>query len=201
MITAAYFIVTMILATALYFGIRWLVRACSKYRGAKIVACPETGSCAVVEVDTLHASLTSIVGRAQIRVESCSRWPMKSQCGQECLATLDVAPGECLVSGSLMSWYRGRNCVYCGNPAEELQWLDHQSALQTQRGEVGSRSVPVARSSIVVKTHLPVCWNCYLAQSSRKGHPDRAADKYSLPSTGPSYVCSRTDLGLQSRLD
>jgi hypothetical protein len=169
MITAAYFIVIMILATALYFGIRWLVRACSRYRGIKIVACPETGSCAVVEVDTLQASLTSIVGRADIRVESCSRWPMKSQCGQECLATLDVAPGECLVSGSLMSWYRGRNCVYCGNPAEELQWMDHKSALQTPRGEVELRTVPVARSSIVIKTHLPVCWNCYIAQSLGKG--------------------------------
>ena len=92
--TAAYFIVTMILARALYFGIRWLVRASSKYRGTKVVACPETGSCALVEVDALQASLTSIVGRPAIRLESCSRWPMKTQCGQECLANLDVAPGN-----------------------------------------------------------------------------------------------------------
>jgi len=169
MITAAYFIVTMVLATALYFGIRWLVRASSKYRGLKIVACPETASCAVIEVDALHASLTSILGRSDIRLESCSRWPMKNECGQECLVNLDVAPGECLVTGSLMSWYRGRNCAYCGKPAEELQWMDHKSAQQTSGGELlERRGVPAEKFSIVLKTQLPVCWNCYIAQSFRK---------------------------------
>ena len=34
MITAAYFIVTLLLATALYFGIRWLVSSNSRYRAA-----------------------------------------------------------------------------------------------------------------------------------------------------------------------
>ena len=195
MITAAYFIVTMILATALYFGIRWLVRACSKYRGIKIVACPETASCAVVEVDALHASLTSIVGRPDIRLESCSRWPMKSQCGQECLANLDVAPGECLVSGSLMRWYRGRNCVYCGKPAEELQWMDHKPALQTSGGKfLERRGVPVKNFSMVLKTHLPVCWNCYIAQSSREGHPAKVIDgpwQHSIPGDADGSSASR----------
>ena len=170
--TAAYFIVTIILATALYFGIRWLVRACSKYRGARVVSCPETGRPALVEVDTPHASLTSIAGRPDIRLESCSRWPMKNQCGQECLANLDVAPGECLVSGLLMRWYRGRNCVYCGKPAEELHWMDHKRALQTPSGDlVEWREVSVENLSMVLKTHLPVCWNCYIAQSFRIDHP------------------------------
>ncbi|HYJ88005.1 MAG TPA: hypothetical protein VEW46_18205 [Pyrinomonadaceae bacterium] len=193
--TAAYFIVTMIFATALYFGIRWLVRVYSKYRGIKIVACPETGSCAVVEVDTLHASLTSIMGHPDIRLETCSRWPMKSQCGQEGLAHLDVAPGECLVSGLLMRWYRGRNCVYCGKPAEELQWMDHQPALGTEEGElVGRPGVPVENSSMVVKTHLPVCWNCYLAQSFRGGHRDEVFDgprRHGIPGDADGSSASR----------
>lgn len=172
MTTGAYFIVIITIATALYFGIRWLVRACSRYQGIKIVACPETASCAVVEVDALHASLTSIVGRPDIRLESCSRWPMKSQCGQECLANLDVAPGESLVSGSLMRWSRGMNCVYCGKPAEELQWMDHKSAQEASGGEfLERRGVPVENFSMVLKTHLPVCWNCYLTHSFRDDHP------------------------------
>lgn len=172
--TAAYFIVTMIFATALYIGIRWLVRACSKYRGTRTVACPETWKPAIVEVDTLHASLTSIVGRPDIRLESCSRWPLKNQCGQGCLANFDVAPGECLVSGLLMRWYRGRNCVYCGKPAEELQWMDHKPALHAEEGElVEWPGVPVENCSMVVKTHLPVCWNCYIAHSFRQDHPEQ----------------------------
>jgi len=171
--TAAYFIVTVILATALYFGIRWLVRACSKYRGARVVACPETGRPAVAEIDALHASLTSIVGLPDIRLESCSRWPLKNQCGQECLASLDVAPGQCLVSGVLMRWYRGKTCCYCGKPFEELHWVDHKPALQSPEGGlVPWHEVSIENLSMVLETHLPVCWNCYIAQSFRRNHPD-----------------------------
>ncbi len=171
--TAAYFIVTVILATALYFGIRWLVRVSSKYRGTRVVTCPETGRPALAEVDALHASLTSVVGRPDIRLENCSRWPLKNQCGQECLANLDVAPGECLVSGVLMKWYRGKNCVYCGELAEELHWMDHKPALQTPEGKLVEWSrVSVENLSTVLKTHQPVCWDCYIAQSFRMNHPD-----------------------------
>ena len=173
--TAAYFIVIVIIATALYFGIRWLVRASSKYRGSKVVVCPETGRPAIVEVDAQHASLTSLLGRPDIRLESCSRWPMKNQCGQECLANLDVAPGECLVSGVLMRWYQGKNCVYCGKPAEELHWIDHKPALQTPAGQlIEWGEVPLDRLSLVLKTHLPVCWDCYIAQTFLRKHPDLA---------------------------
>ena len=83
--TPAYFIVTVILATALYFGIRWLIRASSKYRGTRVVTCPETWRPALAEIDTLRASLTSIVGRPDIRLESFSRWPLTNRSGQECL--------------------------------------------------------------------------------------------------------------------
>ncbi len=171
--TAAYFIVIVIIATALYFGIRWLVKASSQYRGLKVVTCPETERPALVEVDARHASLTGIVGRPEIRLENCSRWPIKNQCGQECLANLDVAPSECLVSGVLMRWYRGKKCVYCDKPVEELHWMDHKPVLQTPDGNlVEWREVPIEDISVVLRTHLPVCWNCYIAQSFRKDHPD-----------------------------
>jgi hypothetical protein len=170
--TAAYFIVIVVIATALYFGIRWLVKA-FQYRGIKVVTCPETERPALVEVDARHASLTAILGRPDIRLETCSRWPIRNQCGQECLADLDVAPGECLVSGVLMRWYRGKRCVYCDKTAEELHWMDHKPALQTPDGKlVEWREVPVEDLSMVLKTHLPVCWNCYIAQSFRRDHPD-----------------------------
>src|SRR5215212_10174913 len=50
------------IAAALLCGFRWLVRSFSKYRGSRIVTCPETKKPAIVEVDSLHASLTSTVG-------------------------------------------------------------------------------------------------------------------------------------------
>jgi hypothetical protein len=171
--TAAYLIVIVLIATASLFGIRWLVTALSEYRGTKIVTCPETGRPAVVEVDAPHASMTSTVGLPDIRLENCSRWPLRAQCGQECLTDLDVAPGQCLVSGVLMRWYRGKTCVYCGKPFEELHWTDHKPALQSPEGMlVRWNGVSVENISTMLETHLPVCWHCYIAQSFRQEHPD-----------------------------
>src|SRR5947207_7277115 len=100
--TAAYLIVVILIASASYFGIKWLVRAYSRYRGTQIVTCPETGRPAIVEVDALRASLTSTVGPPDIRLENCWRWPLKEQCGEERQTDLDVAPGQCRVSGARM---------------------------------------------------------------------------------------------------
>ena len=171
--TSGYLIVTVLVAVAIYFGIRWLVRIYSRYRGTKFVTCPETGRPAIVEVDALHASMTSTLGLPDIRLESCSRWPLKEQCGQECLTDLDVAPSQCLVSGVLMRWYGGKKCCYCGKPFEELHWTDHKPALRNQEGSLLSwNGIPVDNLSMVLKTHLPVCWDCYIAQSFRRDHPD-----------------------------
>ncbi len=171
--TLGYLMVIVLATTAVYFGIRWLVRVSSKYRGTKLVTCPETRRPAIVEVDALHASLTSTVGLPDIRLETCSRWPLKEQCGQECLTELDVAPGQCLVSGVLMRWYGGKNCCYCHKPFEELQWADHKPALRSPEGSLVSwNGVPVDNLSMVLETHLPVCWDCYIAQTFRRDHPD-----------------------------
>ena len=173
MVTAVSILIALVLAAALCFGFRWLVRAYSKYRGSKIVTCPETGRPAVVEVDALHASLTSTVRLPDIRLKDCSRWPINKQCGQECLTDLDVAPDGGLVSGVLMQWYRGKKCVYCGQPFHELGWTDHQPALQSPSGQlVEWKEVLLDDVRNVLETHLPVCWNCYIAQSFRLDHPD-----------------------------
>jgi hypothetical protein len=173
MITAAYFIVTLLLATALYFGVRWFVRTYSRYRGTRIVTCPETGRPAIVEIDALHASLTSTVGLPDIRLEHCARWPLLEQCGQECLKDLDVAPSQCLVSGVLARWYRGKVCIYCGKQFQEVHWSDHKPALQNPDGKLlGWNATAIEELSTVLETHRPVCWDCYIVQSFRLEHPD-----------------------------
>lgn len=161
------------IAVALWLGIRWLVRSLSKYRGSRIVTCPETKTPVIVEVDSLHALLTSTVGPPDIRLQDCSRWPIRAQCGQECLTNLDVAPDSCLVSGVLMRWYRDKNCVYCRKAFPELQWLDHRPALLSPEGNLVSwNEVSMDQLQSVLATHSPVCWNCYIAQEFRVNHPD-----------------------------
>jgi hypothetical protein len=166
-------IAIIVTAAALCFGIRWLIRSSSRYRSPRIVTCPETERPAIVEVDSLHASLTSTVGLPDIRLKDCSRWPIKEQCGQECLMDLDVAPDRCLVSGVLMRWYRDRNCVYCRKAFPELHWVDHRPALLSADGNlVGWNEVTLDKLRNVLETYSPVCWDCYIAQDFRRDHPD-----------------------------
>jgi hypothetical protein len=171
-------IVIGILTAALWFGFRWLVRSSSKYRGTKLVTCPETKRPAIVEIDALHASLTSTLSPPDIRLKNCWHWPLKGECGQQCLMDLDVAPERCLVSGVLMRWYRGKTCVYCRQPFPELhwpelQWMGHQPALRSPEGELLAwNEIHVDNLGDVLETYSPVCWNCYLAQKFCLDHPD-----------------------------
>ena len=167
------FIAIAVVAVALWFSIRWFVRSSSRYGGQRIVTCPETKKPAIVEVDALHASLTATVGLPDIRLKDCSRWPIREQCGQECLTELDVAPETCLVSGVLMRWYRDKSCVYCKKPFPELHWLDHQPAILSPAGKLTRwNEVHLDDLQNVLETHFPVCWDCYIAQTFRLDHPD-----------------------------
>jgi hypothetical protein len=194
--TAVSLLIAILLAAALWFGFRWFFRSRSKYGGPRIVTCPETGRPTIVEVDALHASLTSTVRLPDIRLKDCSRWPIKKECGQECLTDLDVAPEQCLVSGVLMHWYRGKKCVFCNHPFAELNWTDHQPALRSPSGRlVAWKDVQLDDVRNVLETHLPVCWNCYIAQSFRMEHPDLVVfrpGRQSIPGdTGRSHVSHR----------
>jgi hypothetical protein len=193
--TEAYIIIIALLASASYIGIKLIVRAYSRYRGTHVVTCPETDRPTVVKVDAIHALLTSAVGPPDIRLEDCWRWPIHGQCGQECLVDLDVAPDECLVSGVLMRWYRGKSCSYCGKQFEELQWIDHRPALLSPEDLLVEWSeVPVENLSTVMKTHRPVCWDCYIAQDFVREHPDLVVyrpGRYDIPGGADGSSASR----------
>lgn len=154
----------------------YLVRAYVRYRDSKIITCPDSGEAAIVEVDAVHAALTSLVGQPDIRLQNCWRWPLHQSCGQECLTQLKVASSECLVNGVLMRWYDNKECVYCGKPFAAVHWIDHRPALQSPNGElVEWREVPIADIQTVMSTHTPVCWDCHTAQSFRRDHPEMVA--------------------------
>ena len=170
--------VGILVATALVLAIvfllgRMLVRAYARYHDSKLIICPETHEAAIVEVDAVHAALTSLVGPPDIRLRNCWRWPLNENCGQECLTQLDVAAPECLVSGVLMRWYDFKQCAYCGKPFEQINWTDHKPALQSPDGKlVEWRDVPIENIQTVLDSYSPVCWDCHLAHSFRRDHPE-----------------------------
>jgi len=168
-----YVVVTALVATGLFFGIRYFVRAYIRYRDSRMIICPENRQATIVEVDAMHAALTSALGQPDIRLQNCERWPLYETCGQECLIQLDVAPAECLVRGVLMRWYQSKSCLYCGKTFEQIQLLDHKPALQSPEGKLVEWSeVAIKDLQVVLKDYKPVCWDCYIAQSFIRDHPE-----------------------------
>ena len=69
-----------------------LLGAWWKYKGRRVVTCPENERPAGVTVDARHAAATGLAKPPQLRLESCSRWPEKAGCGQQCLSQIEASP-------------------------------------------------------------------------------------------------------------
>ena len=176
--TVWYLILAALVVAAIFFGIRYFVQASQRFSGERVIVCPETGKQALVEVDVRHAAISSLMGETDLRLENCWRWPLKKDCGQECLLQLDVAPAECLVRSVLEKWYRDKSCTFCKQPFSEISLVDHKPALLKPEGvTVEWRQVPLAAVTEAMATYLPVCWNCHIAQSFRNEHPELVVDR------------------------
>lgn len=177
--TVAYIVVAALVVAAIYFGVRYVVRARGKFAGSRVILCPETGKQAMVEVDTRRAALTSLVGQTDIRLESCWRWPLNERCGQECLLQLDVAPDDCLVRSVLSKWYRGQKCVFCERRFGEIDLSNHKPALFTPEGiTVEWAEVAIAAVKDAMARYQPVCWNCHIAQTFYHEHLDLVVERH-----------------------
>jgi hypothetical protein len=171
-------ILVVAIAVAVVFEVARAVQTYAKFRGKRIVSCPETHEPAGVRVAVGKAAAEALVGAPRIRLSECSRWPEKEDCGQECLAQIKEAPHACLVSTIVNQWYAGKSCVYCKKPFGDIHWHDHPPALVDQeRKTVQWNEVPVENLQKVMATHWPVCWNCHIAESFRQQHPELVVDR------------------------
>jgi hypothetical protein len=135
----------------------------------------------MVELDARHAALSSLIGQTDLRLESCWRWPLREDCGQECLMQFDVAPEECLVRSVLEKWYRHKRCVFCSRSFDEVDLMDHKPALLNPEGiTVEWKQIPLTAAGEAMATYLPVCWNCHIAQTFRREHPDLVVDRTTI---------------------
>lgn len=169
-----------ILAVALAAAIAaWrFVRACLRYRGRRVIECPENMRPAGVTVDASHAALTAIGAGPRLRLSSCSRWPERAGCGQECLSAIEAAPADCLVERILTRWYEGKSCASCGRPFGNIDWLVQKPALlSADKISVEWSNVPAERLAETLETALPVCFSCHMAATLVREHPDLVTDR------------------------
>jgi hypothetical protein len=165
------------------FG-RRIAGAWTTYRGTRVVVCPESRDLVAVAVDARHAAFSASQGRTDLRLESCTRWPEKAGCGQECLGQIESAPEACLLRNILADWYQGKSCALCGRAFHGIHWHDHKPGLRAPDGQVRAWDGFQPEQVIdVLATHLPVCWDCRVAESFRHEHPELVTDR--PPRTGP----------------
>ena len=85
-----------------YLGIRVIhgIRFYFRFRGTRLVTCPETNQDAVVEVPARSMAMQAILGEPCLRLSECSRWPMRGGCGQDCLRQIEARPSELRISSA-----------------------------------------------------------------------------------------------------
>ena len=74
----------------LAFGAMFLMwrvlQAYRTYEGLHVCACPTDGSPALVRLHAWRAALDTLRGGSALRVAECSRWPVRANCNQACVA-------------------------------------------------------------------------------------------------------------------
>jgi len=191
MTSGLYLVGALVALGVLYLVLRPLLRVYLKFKGTRVVTCPETGKPVAVEVDAKHAAATTALGKESLRLTNCSRWPERRHCGQECLRQVEAAPTECLPRTILSNWYRGKGCVLCGKPLDETHWSIHKPALMNSERqtfewpEISPEKIPE-----VLATHFPVCWDCHTAETFRRLHPELVIDRPAFGSS-PRYGSAR----------
>jgi|SRR5678810_858118 hypothetical protein len=174
---------TVILILAVAFVLSWIPILVVYFRdrrrdsGERVITCPETRTAEVVRVDAGHAAWTDLVGDKKLRLQSCSRWPEKADCGQDCLAQVESAPDGCLVRERLTAWYQDAKCVLCGMPIGPVRWIDNRPGLRSSDERVLFwEDVPARDLDRTLETSKPICSDCVLAESFRSKFPDRVVD-------------------------
>lgn len=153
-------------------------RAFLAYRGTRVVVCPEAREMAAIEVDASRAAALAVRGGRELSLHSCSRWPERRGCGQQCLTLVESAPEACLLRTILEDWYRDKRCVFCACALDAPRWHDHRPALLSPEGHLLSWSAfPPEQVLDVLATHRPVCWDCRVAEGFRREHPELVTDR------------------------
>jgi len=148
-----------------------ILRNLLKYRGTRVLTCPDNHEHVAVRVALLTGGPTP-------RLKTCTRWPEKEGCDQACVHQLDTAPRRTLVQAIATDWYTGKTCAFCWNAIEDIVWHERPPALRTPDGATRQwKDVAPQDLPDVLATHLPVCWRCHVTESFRREHAELVIER------------------------
>jgi len=167
---------TLVLLSALAFALAvvgvWRASTVwRRYRGMRLVSCPENGVSAAVTIDLRRAIASSLAGsEPECHLATCSRWETRGPgCDEACVPQVSAGGEDSTVRALARRWYAGRPCVLCEQPITEESALDHHAALMDANGRtIEWTDVRPEHLHDVLQSHRPVCWNCHIAKQFRR---------------------------------
>jgi hypothetical protein len=155
-----------------------VVRTYFTYRGKRLVTCPETLKTVSVDVAARKAAISAWFGDPKLRLDRCSRWPERQDCGQDCLQQIEADPDNCLLWNVVSNWYEGQRCVYCHKRFGSMKHLDNPPALLGPDDKTAEwTQFQPERLPEIFATYKPVCWSCHVAETFRHLHPEMVVDR------------------------
>ncbi|HUB79749.1 MAG TPA: hypothetical protein VMB03_13175 [Bryobacteraceae bacterium] len=149
------------------------------WRGARVIGCPENHRPAGVFVDAAHVAANPFGKSPDLRLSSCSRWPERAACGQECLKQIEAAPEDCLVRTILAEWYAGKHCASCGHPFGNISASGAKPAiLCADKNSVEWNQIPAERLPETLAAGSPICFACHMGSLLIRTHPELAVDRH-----------------------
>ncbi len=152
-------------------------------RGRQSVKCPDNGEPADVELDHQYAFRTALAGQEHARLESCSRWPEKGDCEQDCLVQVDQSPEN--LERLFSKWYAGKSCAICIRPLTPADWRLGRVGVLNQHHELFElRDLPPDSLESVLAQTRPLCLQCHQEEHQRQAAPRRVlkGDRFGLAS-------------------
>ncbi len=138
-----------------------------KNRGRQSVICPDSQQPVDVEVDRKFGFWAALRGQEHSRLQSCSRWPEKGDCGQECLAQLDPSPEN--IDRLLTKWYEGKSCAVCARALTPSDWRRSRLAVLNNDNKIFElREMTLERLQSSLENMRPLCWNCHQEERARQ---------------------------------
>ncbi len=148
-----------------------------KYRGNRVITCPENHSHAGVRVNAGHAAATALVRNPELRLSACTRWPERQNCGQACLSQIQAAPEDCLVRNVFVRWYQGKTCVSCGQGFADIEWSRKPALLRADGLSMEWEQIPADQIFETLEAAAPLCFGCHMARTLVREHPDLAINR------------------------
>ena len=141
-------------------------------RGRRSALCPDSGQPVYIKVDHEYAFWTALRGVEHSRLKSCSRWPEKGDCGQECLTQINPSPEN--VNRLLSRWYEGKSCAICERSLSPSDWRRSRLALLNEQHKLFElRHMHLDELQSTLQHMRPLCWNCHQEERARQAAPAR----------------------------